>query len=671
MRTISPLISILFAAGLFLAFCMAPEPLHAQEGARTGPVFGYEFGVPLELDRQPGIINRYRSDGRGWSHSHTISGGAHLLLPGVIIPNLDASTRLLYAASDGQFMSFPYEAVVAGAPGEDSIKVWEEFRVRAISHLMQLDLRLRYRLASAWGVEAGVWGRLRFKSTLTQTEHILSPGNVAFPGAGTTRLVAQGESISSDPFRYGLTLGSSVDIPLGDVLSVRPELYGRADLVALGEGVGVRAFSVGGGFSLLFDLRGDDPAVPPDMARAPQSSSDTVLSLRRPLLDASVDLYVAADGARSDVAAVRSRSRSRRHYMPLLPVLFFDEGSERLPERYTMLSAAEARNFSRAWFARLDALELYYQTLNVIGWRLRSEMGAGVVLYGSAARGEEPALARRRAEGVAAYLRDVWGIDSARVEVAKGRGPLDLGAGGGAAVQIVSRSDRMMAPVVAEWVERERYLPRIGMIRSVQSEAGVKGWTLTVRRGESVLARSSNAARESFDGIDGAFVLGARGDSSLPIVAELTVEDLAGGSVVVCDTLPVLEGNEPGTDAGETFTYTFIGLDRDIPLLERGNNTLIASLAATIADSARVTVLDRGGTPQGEGTPARRVWGGGMVAQKLLEELRQEGKRPAEVRLLPGSLPAGAAGYPEFPLLKTGAAIVVEQPARSNNAERP
>jgi len=646
--------------GIFIivAVCLPllARPAFAQSDVLAGPVVGYGFGVPLGLDRAPGVINRYDFSGTGTSSNHTFVAGGALLLPHALGGAWGLSARFGYAVSEGMFSSLPFTRREITYPGGDSVYAVQEFTVRSREHLLQADMEVRHTLAGNLSVGAGIWGSYRLAARLRQSETILGPEDAVFAGNLRSRVAAEGDEIASGPVRYGAQISAALGIPLGGSIRLQPELLARLDAAALADDVGLRSLSAGAALAFFIDFNPpatlrELPSPPPPVALV-----DTI-SARTPMLHASVDLYVAGEDGAAPVR-LRSRSTLHRHYMPLLPAIFFEPGVDTLPGRYSRLAAGAVRTFSVKSLARLPALKMHHHTLDIIGMRMRSEPEAGVTLYGSATTGEPAALARRRAEQVAEYLHRVWQIEPSRMAIRSGRRPYDLGRDGERSVQIASSSDRVLAPVVTEWVERELFAPQLGLARSIRSEAGVRRWDIVVRQGTSIIATYSSAGDEPSLRLDGAFLHHAAGDgASMPIVAELEVEDMVGTMVTASDELPVAAGDRDAEEpVREVLTFTFAGLGLRAPVLERGNATLMRRMIELVRSGAHVTLLDRdAGAGAGDG------WRTANVAQDLIAGLKKEAKRVAEFRMVPAELDGWEISLPERSLLVAGAAVVVEQ----------
>ncbi len=107
---------------------------------------------------------------------------------------------------------------------------------------------------------------------------------------------------------------------------------------------------------------------------------------------------------------------------PLLPYVFFEQGSDNIPERYDRLAARDVRDFHVDKLHNYEMLETYHHIMNIVGRRMKSYPRAKLTITGcndNTAVGERgnTALSYRRAKAVRDYLANVWDIDTARMPI--------------------------------------------------------------------------------------------------------------------------------------------------------------------------------------------------------------------------------------------------------------
>jgi outer membrane protein OmpA-like peptidoglycan-associated protein len=116
--------------------------------------------------------------------------------------------------------------------------------------------------------------------------------------------------------------------------------------------------------------------------------------------------------------------RQVKENFPVRNSVFFDMGSVVIPARYILLNAAAAANFREAQLqsAQPDNLSnnrsgrqlaVYYNVLNIVGDRMRSNPGTVITLSG--ASDANPAEGKLMAENIKQYLVSVFAIDGSRI----------------------------------------------------------------------------------------------------------------------------------------------------------------------------------------------------------------------------------------------------------------
>jgi outer membrane protein OmpA-like peptidoglycan-associated protein len=105
---------------------------------------------------------------------------------------------------------------------------------------------------------------------------------------------------------------------------------------------------------------------------------------------------------------------------PLLNMIYFEAGRADIPARYNQFrSAVDGQKFDEK--ALKGTMEKYRHVLDIIGKRAAERPKARLKLVGcNSGFGDDktrPELSRNRAEAVRGYLKTIWGVDGARMEV--------------------------------------------------------------------------------------------------------------------------------------------------------------------------------------------------------------------------------------------------------------
>ena len=119
-------------------------------------------------------------------------------------------------------------------------------------------------------------------------------------------------------------------------------------------------------------------------------------------------------------------NRQVKETFPLRNSVFFDMGSTEIPGRYVQLSNTQANSFKEGQLQQSQPnnlnngrssrqLAVYYNILNILGDRLRSNPGSTITLTGSADKNATEG--KKLAENVRQYLVQSFGIDASRINI--------------------------------------------------------------------------------------------------------------------------------------------------------------------------------------------------------------------------------------------------------------
>jgi outer membrane protein OmpA-like peptidoglycan-associated protein len=127
-----------------------------------------------------------------------------------------------------------------------------------------------------------------------------------------------------------------------------------------------------------------------------------------------------ANGVEVPVVQIRVDEYLSRQIHPLLNYIFFDDNSAELPQRYIKMTDIQAENFRPERLFNRETLDVYYDVLNVIGYRLKGSTAPITITGCNSNVGPEKGnkdLSTRRAQAVKQYLESVWKVDPARITV--------------------------------------------------------------------------------------------------------------------------------------------------------------------------------------------------------------------------------------------------------------
>ncbi|MCU0425194.1 MAG: OmpA family protein [Candidatus Kapabacteria bacterium] len=174
---------------------------------------------------------------------------------------------------------------------------------------------------------------------------------------------------------------------------------------------------------------------------------------------------------------------------PVLPAIFFDEGSFTIPSKYRKLKSADRGTFKMGDLVNKSNYEVYRHILNIVGKRMEENPAAVLFVTGCNANvGSEQGnqkLSEQRAQAVSDYLQDVWKVQAKRIIIQKRdlpEVPSNSADAAGAAenrrVDLSSTLPELLAPVVSDVVAKIPNPPTIRFGIEINAGAGLKQWNL-------------------------------------------------------------------------------------------------------------------------------------------------------------------------------------------------
>jgi outer membrane protein OmpA-like peptidoglycan-associated protein len=186
---------------------------------------------------------------------------------------------------------------------------------------------------------------------------------------------------------------------------------------------------------------------------------------------------------------------------PMLNHVYFDKGSSEIPARYIRFSGpGETQGFDEQKFR--DAMEKYYQVLNIVGKRLTANPDATITLVGcNDNTGEEKknkTLSTNRAEAVRDYLLTVWNIAPERMTIEARNLPempsttrLKEGQEENRRVEIRSTMPAITAPIQSTYFTNRIDTPELTVKADMDSPYGIANWKLTATNNFGPLAEQA------------------------------------------------------------------------------------------------------------------------------------------------------------------------------------
>jgi outer membrane protein OmpA-like peptidoglycan-associated protein len=211
---------------------------------------------------------------------------------------------------------------------------------------------------------------------------------------------------------------------------------------------------------------------------------------------------VEANGVERPVIEVRVEEFLSRKIHPLLNYVFFDSAQFELPSRYVAITPRQSLTYNPRALYNKEPLDVYYHTLNILGYRMKNNPSENITLVGCAGALESPtqgktALAQSRALSVANYLKNVWGIDAQRIQIQARELPEKptlsqtkplIGDEENRRVEILG-SWELVQPLIMSDTLREATPPIIRFYNDVQTSPAYKEWSIVASQQDREIKR--------------------------------------------------------------------------------------------------------------------------------------------------------------------------------------
>lgn len=293
---------------------------------------------------------------------------------------------------------------------------------------------------------------------------------------------------------------------------------------------------------------------------------------------------------------------------PLLSYIFFDENSADIPRRYSRISPEQTITFDPFSGNSSDKLSTYYSALNILGHRLRENPAATLIITGCNQDLSEEKnnldLSRKRAENVASYLTDVWGISRVRLTLQSRNLPAQStpsaspeAAAENRRVEIVSTPVDILSPVISDDTLRRSSAGTVRFRTQTFAEAGAEQYDLTVENGGREVMRFSGQGAAPTELLWSPESDAIRADA--PVTYQLSVRDSTGNSAAARGALAMnyvsLEEKRSSRNNDKQIDlYSLILFDVRSAELTAANKKIAGYIAGRL--SPRSTVIIRGYT---------------------------------------------------------------------------
>jgi outer membrane protein OmpA-like peptidoglycan-associated protein len=378
-------------------------------------------------------------------------------------------------------------------------------------------------------------------NSYSESESITSDNAFYLPSLTSTIETRPAGSFTSSSVLADLGITLSTSFRLKNGVTIGPSIRTSIPLVGVANDQQIASWKVSAmsaGVSLGYDPieKLDEPVIEPVLAAKEPAP---IIRPKRSILTATISAVgVNNDGSQIAEPTLTVERLQVTEAIPTLNYVFFKSGEAELDARYNRLvSGEETMGFDERTLFAMNAEQVHHQILNIIGARLQADQQARITLVGTrSVTGESQTdLGSARAESIARYLRDVWGIASNRIKIQPRQLPENAsddqtahGQEENQRVEIIPSKPSIVAPLWASRIERVATPPRILFEPEITADADVASATIYVRQGDNIL--------QTFDALNGGSVgehLWRLSESSMPtgedsLVYDLVVRDVEG-----------------------------------------------------------------------------------------------------------------------------------------------
>jgi outer membrane protein OmpA-like peptidoglycan-associated protein len=416
--------------------------------------------------------------------------------------SLDLSVRAHYGSFNAAFRETESKVVILGNSTETATISHE---LDAKFSQLSVEPLLGYNIAPNLWLQGGLTAGFLLSRTYEQVERLVSPQDGVFgssPGTGTKeRNRFSGDIDPINAFGVGITVGARYDLAANAsrTVVVSPEVlftYNPMSSISTGTwNMHHLRFGLGVSFvppDLTDELSDEDlytfaRSTPPPVKGAPGVPFVTRLD----------GVGLTAEGTTTPVSSIQVEEFASTRVRPLLPYVFFDQGSSTLPERYRRVREDRTDAFSVDNFYNIDAMVTYQHLLNIVGKRMQEDPAAKLTITGCADPSDgdvSGSLAAARAETVKSYLTSVWGIESNRLSVERRALPEQAantndadGRAENRRVELRASSPTILAPVTSRDTARVFTPAGLRLTPSMDPRVPIASWTVFTADGERIL----------------------------------------------------------------------------------------------------------------------------------------------------------------------------------------
>lgn len=605
-------------------------------------------------------------------------------------PRLRLHGRLLYGNQGGTLADDERSFV---ADLRDTARVVPAlFRHELTASLTSVGLEpvIGWRPFGGLEVMAGARIAVVTQATFRQTETLVEPTDFgSYVGADRVWVDTQADIPDVNTLRFGLVGGLRYSLPLNKDTSLvlAPEVTWVHDLSGVGSGVSWNAHTLR--FTASVGWRRPAATVP-ELPTTTDESAPIVVEerpvatpppapVRLPLTGTIMAGALADDGSTLPVATLRVEEVIGSDLRPLLPYVYFAEGSADIPGRYRRRTAEATDGFREDALYAETTLGTYHHILDIIGSRMRAKPEATLTIVGcTAERGKDVgnALATARAAVIRRYLAEVWQIADKRLRT-QVRGlpekpttaaePTDipLAHEENQRTEFLSSDPSILRPVAVTDTLRTANPPVVVFRTDAVAPAGLSAWRVDARQDTTLVFSASG-----YGPLPDRHTWTVAADrmripvSQTPVRYTLALDDNAGSSFrslpqdIAVEQLTIRTKRVERIDDREIDRFSLILFDFNKANVGVANADILATIRSKIRPSSRVTIT---GSTDNIGAEA---YNADLARQRATEVARAlDRQTTSDVRSV-GERSPYTVDLPEGRAYSRTVMIVVETPIR-------
>jgi outer membrane protein OmpA-like peptidoglycan-associated protein len=297
----------------------------------------------------------------------------------------------------------------------------------------------------------------------------------------------------------------------------------------------------------------------------------------------------------------------------LLPYIFFEEGSNEIPNRYKRINANSTSGFKiDDLYYRKNTIDVYHDILNIIGKRMTMYPKAVLTIAGRNSgigiEKDNKELSGKRAENVKTYLRDVWGISEKRLIIDIGNLPKSQSlpldeietAQENRRVELSSNDSRITEPLDLKNTVATSNPPKVRFNLTGEAGFGISSYTVqasqTGKDAKSFMANGSSSLPTSIEweiGKEQAITP----KLAKPVTCTFTITDNKGNSKVVgtdemnIDVITVERKIKEHIDGYEIDNFSLILFDFNKSELDDDNKRIVSTIQKRIKKNSQIQIV--------------------------------------------------------------------------------